>query len=120
MREKAQRSQASFEKPETGGRLTWLGAILCTFFLHRRSSLYDSGAENASPAPHSHAGKGIGCAAAFEETAIRRSRHLQEEYGFAELANSPALRMNQSQSDISWRMPWLYVAFLMLAWLLLL
>ncbi|MGA3081170.1 MAG: hypothetical protein ABSD44_07285 [Terracidiphilus sp.] len=120
MREKAQRSQASFEKHDSGGRLTWLGAILCTFFPHRRFSLYDSGAENPSPTPHRQAEIDLGRAAASRETAIRRSRHLPEEYGFSELANSPALRMNQSQSDISWRMPWLYVAFLLLAWLLLL
>lgn len=55
MREKAQRSQASFEKHDSGGRLTWLGAILCTFFPHRRFSLYDSGAENPSPTPHRQA-----------------------------------------------------------------
>jgi hypothetical protein len=120
MREKAQRSQASFEKPDNGGRLTWLGAILCTFFLHRPLSLYDSGAENASPAPHRHAEIELGRAAASRETAFRRSRHLPEEYGFSDFANSPALGMNQTPSDISWRMPWLYVAFLLLAWLLLL
>jgi hypothetical protein len=120
MREKAPRSQASFERPDNGGRLTWLGAILCTFFLHRRFDLYDSGGENASSAPHRQAEIGLGRTAASQETAIRRSRHLPEEYGFSELANSPALGMNQSQADISWRMPWMYVAFLLLGWLLLL
>jgi hypothetical protein len=120
MREKGPRSPASFEKPGNGGRLTWLGAILCTFFLHRRLDLYDAGIEDALPAPHRHAGKDLGRAAASEETAIRRCRHLPEQYGFSELANSPALGMNQSRADISWRMPWLYVAFLLLGWLLLL
>jgi hypothetical protein len=120
MREKAPRSQASFERPDNGGRLTWLGAILCTFFLHRPFNLYDSGAESASPASHRHAGNDVGRAATSEETAIQRSRHLPDEYGFSGLANAPALRVNQSQSDISWQTPWLYVTFLLLAWLLLL
>ncbi len=113
-------------KPGDGLALVWLRAILCTFFLHRWFSRYDSGAGaglHASPAPHRSAPAGpadFDQAAASHSMAAGRSRHRMRQSNLPGPDSSPALPQSRRELDLPWRTPWPYLSILLLVWLLLL
>ena len=109
-------------KPGDESWRVWLGAILCAFFPHRWFNQYDAAAKDGlhrSSARHWLARAGLRQAAS-QEMASGRSRHLMEEHGFLGQGGSPAFSESETEPDLSWRSPWLYLSFLLLAWLLLL
>jgi hypothetical protein len=116
-------SEPGHGRPVNGRWLVWQRAILCSFFLDRWLNQHEFGAEDAlyaSPAPHRFTRAGWGRDAASHGTSAGRSRNLVEEHDLLEPGPPPALPRSLSEFDVSWRTPWLYLTFLLLAWLLLL
>lgn len=110
-------------KSDSGHSQVWLGAILCSFFLHRWSDLRDTtgaDAHRAAPAQHRfmHAGSGHG--GAPHATSTRRSRHPLEQSNLMGAGAPAVLPGRQPQLTLFWRLPGLLLTFLLLAWLLLL
>lgn len=107
---------------DTLRRWAWLGARLSTSFLSRSLNLCEFGAEAflcMMPRIHSFAGMDFDPMTAPQETASFHSGELLGDRDLLGLAGSPALAGSQSKLAISWRTPWLYLVFLLLAWLLL-
>jgi hypothetical protein len=100
-----------------------MNAVLCTFFLHRRSKLYNSAGDetlHSQPSPHHFAQTGLRRASSMHEAGSHRSRPSVEEQSNFTAANSALLTASKPRSDFSWGIPWVYLAFLLLAWLFLL
>ncbi len=110
-------------KSDSGDSQVWLGAILCSFFLHRWFNLPDPGVADvslASPMLHRFARVGWGRAGVLRKTSTCRSRHPVEQSGFLEPAPHTAQPGGQPQVSFSWKMSGLLLTVFLLAWLLLL
>ncbi|MGD0831338.1 MAG: hypothetical protein ABR907_10370 [Terracidiphilus sp.] len=101
----------------------WTSALLCTFFPHRRSKLYNGAAEDSS---HSHisahrfAQTGLRRASAMHETRDYLARPTVDERPNLSSVSSETLNSSGSKHSFSWGIPGICLAFLLLAWLFLL
>jgi len=125
MRQQSVRAEAGVES--CGGQSerwpVWMSAVLCTFFVHRRSKLYNSGDDeklHSQPAPHRFAQTGLRRASLMHEAGSYRSQASVEEQSNLSAASSALLAASKPKTDLSWGIPWVYLAFLLLAWLFLL
>jgi len=96
-------------------RLAWLGVKLCNSLLYRMLNLCEVGADEVFYA--------FRMRRIFAEMDLNpanfRSHHVLKENDSLRPANSLDLSGSQSNFEISWRTPWLYLIFLLLIWLLL-
>lgn len=125
MRQQSVRAEASVEN--RGGLNdrwpVWMNAVLCSFFLHRRSKLYSSSGGDACPSPsssHRFAQSGLRRVASMRESSGHPARIAVEERSNWNATSSASLSASKSKPDFLWGIPWFYLAFLLLAWLLLL
>lgn len=104
------------------GRLAWLAMKLCSSFAHRWLNLCEVGFEEllcAFRMRHLFAGVDLDFAAVPQPGSTLDSGHFLEDQDFYHSDPSPDIAGGQSHFEISWRTPWLYLAFLLLVWLLL-